>query len=94
MEPRFPAEIERALRAVGELLTAERAEVGIIVVGGTALNLLGIVERTTRDVDVLAIVRAKPRREMSCLPRRTPCLNRCGEPSRPSRAISASPSSG
>jgi hypothetical protein len=60
MEPRLPAEIERALGAVGELLTAETAEVGIVVVGGTALNLLGIVERTTRDVDVLAIVRSKP----------------------------------
>jgi hypothetical protein len=36
-----------------------RAEVGIIVVGGTALNLLGIVERTTRDVDVLAVVKGK-----------------------------------
>ena len=60
MEQRSPAEIERALGAVGELLTAEKAEVGIVVVGGTALNLLGIVERTTRDVDVLALVRANP----------------------------------
>ncbi len=60
MEPRLSAEIERALGAVGELLGTERAEVGIVVVGGTALNLLGIVERTTRDVDVLAIVRDGP----------------------------------
>jgi hypothetical protein len=56
MIKRLPAEIERALGAVGELLAAERAEVGIVVVGGTALNLLGIVARTTRDVDVLAVV--------------------------------------
>jgi hypothetical protein len=56
MNKRLPAEIERALGAVGELLAAERAEVGIVVVGGTALNLLGIVARTTRDVDVLAVV--------------------------------------
>jgi hypothetical protein len=60
MEPKLRAEIEHALGAVGELLAAEGAEVGIIVVGGTALNLLGIVERATRDVDVLAIVRGKP----------------------------------
>ncbi len=60
MEPRLPAEIQRALAAAGELLGTERAKVGIVVVGGTALNLLGIVERTTRDVDVLAIVRDGP----------------------------------
>ena len=49
--------IERGLAAVGELLASERVEVGIAVVGGTALNLLGIVQRTTNDVDVLAVVR-------------------------------------
>lgn len=59
MDKRLPAEIERALEAAGELLAAEGAEVGIVVVGGTALNLLGIVERTTSDVDVIAIVRAE-----------------------------------
>jgi len=48
--------IERGLSAVGELLAAEGVEIGIVVVGGVALNLLGIVKRTTTDVDVLAIV--------------------------------------
>ncbi len=48
--------IERGLTAVGELLAAEGVEIGIVVVGGVALNLLGIVKRTTTDVDVLAIV--------------------------------------
>lgn len=48
-------EIEKALQAVGELLTAEGHTIGIVVVGGAALNLLGVVERTTRDVDVLAL---------------------------------------
>ena len=47
-------DIEKALDALGELLTAEGTEFGIVVLGGAALNLLGIVERTTRDVDVLA----------------------------------------
>ncbi len=60
MEARSPADIERALAAVGELLSAEGAEIGIVVVGGTALNLLGIVERATRDVDVLAVLQGKP----------------------------------
>jgi Nucleotidyltransferase of unknown function (DUF6036) len=49
-----PAQIEGALRAAGELLAAEGAEVDIVVVGGATLNLLGIVRRTTRDVDVIA----------------------------------------
>lgn len=48
-------DIEKALDALGELLTAGGTEFGIVVLGGAALNLLGIVERTTRDVDVLAI---------------------------------------
>ncbi len=47
--------IESALEAVGELLAAEGVEIGIVVLGGTALNLLGIVERATGDVDILAI---------------------------------------
>ena len=51
------AVIERGLAAVGELLAAEGAEVGVVVVGGTALNLLGFVQRTTSDVDVLAVLR-------------------------------------
>lgn len=50
------SQIERGLGAVGDLLAAEGVEIGIVVVGGTALNLLGIVQRTTNDVDVLAIL--------------------------------------
>ncbi len=50
-----PLDIEKALNAVGEILESQREEVGIVVLGGTALNLLGIVHRTTKDVDILAI---------------------------------------
>jgi len=52
-------DIERGLSAAGELLAAEGVEVGIVVVGGVALNLLGLVKRTTTDVDVLAIVQGQ-----------------------------------
>jgi hypothetical protein len=52
------AMIEQALTAVGQLLAAEGVEVGVVVVGGTALNLLGVVERTTDDVDVLALLQS------------------------------------
>lgn len=48
-------DIERALRAVGDLLAAGGQEVGIVILGGAALNLLGIVHRATRDVDVIAL---------------------------------------
>lgn len=45
---------ETALRRVGELLAAEREEAAIVVIGGAAMNLLGFVDRATRDVDILA----------------------------------------
>jgi hypothetical protein len=43
------SEIEKALRGVGEILASEGLAYAIVVVGGAALNLLGIVERTTTD---------------------------------------------
>jgi len=46
--------IERALAAVGELLAADGERYAIIVTGGATLNLLGIVDRATSDVDVIA----------------------------------------
>lgn len=46
--------IESALGAVGELLAFRGSSAGIVVAGGAALNLLGIVNRATIDVDVLA----------------------------------------
>ncbi len=49
------SELERPLRALGSLLAADGVEYGIVVIGGAALNLLGLVRRTTRDVDVLAL---------------------------------------
>lgn len=46
--------IERALAAVGELLAADGEAYAIVVTGGATLNLLGIVDRATSDVDVIA----------------------------------------
>ncbi|MFQ6047630.1 MAG: DUF6036 family nucleotidyltransferase, partial [Gemmatimonadales bacterium] len=42
-------------RAVGDLLTHEGEHVAIVVTGGSALILQGLVDRTTADVDVLAV---------------------------------------
>lgn len=52
-------DVDEALALVGELLAAEGHEYAVTILGGAALNLLGIVERTTTDVDILAF--ATPR---------------------------------
>jgi len=44
----------RAIRAVGDLLGAEGESVGIVVVGGAAMMLGGLVTRVTEDVDIIA----------------------------------------
>lgn len=46
---------ETALQRVGEILEAEGEDIAVVVIGGAALNLLGVVDRATRDVDVLAL---------------------------------------
>lgn len=48
-------DLEKALGMVGELLYADGETVSIVIIGGAALNLLGVVNRTTRDVDVVAM---------------------------------------
>jgi hypothetical protein len=52
--------LDKALRAVGELLARRGQSAAIVVVGGTALNLLRVVERATRDVDVIATATPEP----------------------------------
>ena len=47
-------QLEQALQAVGDLLEAEHLHEAIIVVGGVALNMLGLLQRTTQDVDIIA----------------------------------------
>lgn len=48
-------EIETVLMALSEQLEAEGVEsLEMVVCGGAALNVLGYVERTTKDIDVIA----------------------------------------
>lgn len=54
--------IDEALGRVGELLAFEGHADAIVVLGGAALNLLGIAERPTSDVDILAFARPEPGR--------------------------------
>jgi hypothetical protein len=49
--------IERALELLGRLLEGRGHSYEIVVVGGGALLLLGIIKRPTKDLDVLAVVR-------------------------------------
>lgn len=49
-----PDDLDTALSAVGELLASDGFDESIVVVGGAALSLLGLVPRATRDVDVIA----------------------------------------
>ncbi len=50
-------EIETVLMALSEQLGAEGVkQLEMVVCGGAALNILGYVERTTKDVDVIAFV--------------------------------------
>jgi len=46
---------DELLGALGEQLEAAVQPFDLVVIGGSALLALGLVERTTRDVDVLAI---------------------------------------
>jgi hypothetical protein len=48
--------LEQALSACGDLLAQQGERVRIVVVGGASLSLLGLVQRHTADVDVIARV--------------------------------------
>lgn len=65
MDFRDRGDIEEALSRVGELLAAGGHEYAIVVLGGAALDLLGLVNRETRDVDILAFAKPRPHEEPS-----------------------------
>lgn len=56
-----PFSLNRALQATGELLARRGQTAAVVIVGGTALNLLGVIERATRDVDVIAAATPRAR---------------------------------
>jgi len=49
-------DIEVYLRALDEQLGLRGRSVELVVCGGTALNVLGIVDRATRDIDVMGMI--------------------------------------
>jgi hypothetical protein len=63
-----PNRLEAALDALGEALSTRREQAEIVVIGGSGLLLLGVVVRTTHDVDVVAILEAGELRTAEPLP--------------------------
>lgn len=51
------SDIEEALTRVSEVIETYGEAFAIVILGGAALNLLGVVARTTTDVDILAVAR-------------------------------------
>ena len=49
-------DLTRLLGALGERLAFAGDRVELVVIGGAALTILGFVDRTTRDVDVVALL--------------------------------------
>jgi hypothetical protein len=47
--------VEQVLRALGEQLGAAEESYELVVVGGSGLLILGVIERSTRDVDLVAL---------------------------------------
>jgi hypothetical protein len=50
------AAADELLSALGEQLAATEERIEIIVIGGSGLLALGVVERATRDVDIVALL--------------------------------------
>jgi hypothetical protein len=50
-----PDSAERILAALGEQLAARGERYELVVIGGSGLLALGLVERTTKDVDIVAL---------------------------------------
>lgn len=50
-------DLDRVLSALGEQLATTGTEIHLVVVGGSGLLAIGAVQRTTQDVDVVAIRR-------------------------------------
>lgn len=59
---------EGLLAALGEQLAAAQERFEIVVIGGSALLALGVVERATRDVDIVALRSGSELRNPAPLP--------------------------
>jgi Nucleotidyltransferase of unknown function (DUF6036) len=63
-----PDRIHEVLSALGDQLRASGQRIELVVIGGSALQALGFIQRGTRDVDVLAISEPEGLRPAEPLP--------------------------
>ncbi len=68
LSPLHRDELENALRALGEVLEHRGSRFVVAVIGGTGLLLLGVVQRTTTDVDVVACIEGTTLKTANPLP--------------------------
>lgn len=61
-------DLDELLQAVGEHLQSKGSSASIVVVGGTALLVLGWVQRVTKDVDVIATMIERDGRQILAVP--------------------------
>lgn len=61
-------ELVPALTQLGDLLEARRQHFDLLVIGGSALVMEGLIERATRDVDAVAVIRNGTLESASPLP--------------------------
>src|SRR5689334_8369636 len=48
--------LEEALSTLGEVLESRKQRFEVVAIGGGALLLLGVLERPTKDLDIVALV--------------------------------------
>lgn len=63
------ASLESALRVLGQLLADRKLHYEIVAIGGGSLLLLGLIERTTRDLDLVALIKKQGLISANPLPR-------------------------
>ena len=62
------ASLEEALRTLGAVLEARATPYAVLVVGGSNLLLLGLVDRSTADLDVIALKEGEHYRRLHGIP--------------------------
>jgi hypothetical protein len=63
-----PTDLENALEALGALLASRGHTAEIAVIGGGSLLLMGLIQRATKDLDVVAVVEQGAMRRGEPLP--------------------------
>ncbi|HSX11162.1 MAG TPA: hypothetical protein VLF94_05560 [Chlamydiales bacterium] len=53
------ATLEGALKVLGQILAERGLHYEVVAIGGGSLLLLGLIERTTKDLDLVALVKGK-----------------------------------